>query len=304
MEETAQPFFECTTFCVTVFLHVGGFHPNASKPRCHDKGYSQRQQHAHACIDWNWAHVRPHQTRHKRHGQQSGNHSESGQDGGRAHFVHSARNDLGQCFVWEQGLVAVDVLHHHDSVVHQDADGENQRKQGHAVERETPCPRGKQRDRQGQDHSRAHDGGFTTTQSDEHQGHHRGGGKQQFLNQLLGFVIRGFAIVARGGDFNVLWNLALLECGHLRQHSISHLNGVFAGLLGNSDGHCGAFVRLSTCHAMPHCGVGLCATIAHLGNVMHMQRRTCTHAHHQTGHIFGTAQERARLNGDGLLAYQ
>ena len=204
----------------------------------------------------------------------------------------------------EQTLVTVDVLHHHDGVVHQDANRENQRKQRHAVEREAPSPRGKQSDRQGQDHSSTHNGSFATTQGNEHQGHHRGCGEQQLLNQLLGFVVRGFAIVARGGDFHVLWNLALLECGHLRQHSISHLNGVFAGLLGDGDGHCGAFARLGSGHTVPHGGVGLSAAITHLGNVMHVQRCTRTHAHHQAGHILGAAQEGARFDGDGLLADQ
>ena len=35
-------------------------------------------------------------------------------------------------------LVAVDVLHHHDGIVHQDADGEDQREQRDAVQCEAP----------------------------------------------------------------------------------------------------------------------------------------------------------------------
>ena len=52
---------------------------------------------------------------------------------------------------------AVDVLHHHDGVVHQDADGEDQREQRHAVQREAPGPGGEQRRREREQHRDADD---------------------------------------------------------------------------------------------------------------------------------------------------
>ncbi len=72
-----------------------------------------------------------------------------------------------------QRLVAVDVLDHHDGVVHQDADGEDQREQRHAVEREAPGPGGEQRHGQGQDHGGADDRRLAPAERDEHQRHHR-----------------------------------------------------------------------------------------------------------------------------------
>ncbi len=91
----------------------------------------------------------------------------------------AAGNDLRQRLAGIQLLVAVDVLDHHDGVVDQDADGENQRKQRHPVERETPRPGRKQRCRQREHHGNADDGRLAPPQRDEHQRHHRRGGKQQ-----------------------------------------------------------------------------------------------------------------------------
>jgi hypothetical protein len=42
-------------------------------------------------------------------------------------------------------LMAMDVLDHHDRIVDQDADREDQREERHAIEREPPGPRGEQR---------------------------------------------------------------------------------------------------------------------------------------------------------------
>jgi hypothetical protein len=53
--------------------------------------------------------------------------------------------------------MAVNVLHHHDRVVHQNTDGENQREQRHPVEGETPGPGSEQGNGQGQNHRRADD---------------------------------------------------------------------------------------------------------------------------------------------------
>ena len=117
-----------------------GLHPHARQPGRDDKGNGQRQQHAQARIDRDRAHVRAHQAAHKRHGQQRRDHSEGGQDGGAAHFIHRTGDDFTQGFPGEKLLVAVDVFHHHDGIVHQNADGKNQRKQRHAVEREAPGP--------------------------------------------------------------------------------------------------------------------------------------------------------------------
>ncbi|CSB90455.1 Uncharacterised protein [Vibrio cholerae] len=36
----------------------------------------------------------------------------------------------------------VNIFYHHNRIIDQDTDGENQREQRHTIERKTPCPRG------------------------------------------------------------------------------------------------------------------------------------------------------------------
>ena len=81
-------------------------------------------------------HVRPHQPAHEGHGQDGGDHGECRQDGGIAHLVHCFDRHFGRATaaVFRQAEMPHDVLHHHDGVVHQDADGEDQRKQRDPVE--------------------------------------------------------------------------------------------------------------------------------------------------------------------------
>ena len=71
----------------------------------------------------------------------------------------------------------VDVFHHHNGVVHQNADGKYQREKRHAVQREAPRPRGEQRHRQRQNHGGANNGRLTATQCQKHQRHDRSSGK-------------------------------------------------------------------------------------------------------------------------------
>ena len=86
-----------------------GLHPDAGQPRRDHKGNGQRQQHAHAGVDGDGAHVRAHQAGYKGHGQQRGNDGERGQDGGAAYFINRTGDELRQAFVRKQLLVAVDV---------------------------------------------------------------------------------------------------------------------------------------------------------------------------------------------------
>ena len=56
--------------------------------------------------------------------------------------------------------MAVNVFHHHNGIVDQNADGENQGKQAHPIQGEAPCPAGKQSGGQGQNDCAAHNDGF------------------------------------------------------------------------------------------------------------------------------------------------
>ena len=96
-------------------------HPLQGQPRRDGEGNQQRQGHAQAGIDRNGAHVGAHEARHKGHGQQGCNDGERGQNGGATHFINSGGNDVLQRFFRVQLLMAVNVFHHHNGIVHQNA---------------------------------------------------------------------------------------------------------------------------------------------------------------------------------------
>ena len=126
-----------------VHVGIGGnvfLHPQARQPGRDHEGNRQRQQHAHAGVDRDRAHVGTHQTRDKGHGQQRSDDGKSSEDGRAADFIDRARDDLGQGFARMVLLMPVDVLHHHDGVIDQNADRENQRKERNPVQREAPSP--------------------------------------------------------------------------------------------------------------------------------------------------------------------
>ena len=80
----------------------------------------------------------PDQPADEGHGQDRGDHGQGGEDGRVADFVHGFDGHLARLRPWlcRHAPVAHDVLHDHDRVVHQDADGEDQREQRDAVQRE------------------------------------------------------------------------------------------------------------------------------------------------------------------------
>jgi len=107
--------------------------PQPRQPGRHDKGDRQRQEHAHAGVDWNRAHVRPHQPRHKSHGQERGDHGQRGQDRWAADFVDRAGNQFSEGLFGMKGLVAMNVFDHDDGIVDQNPDRENQCKERDAI---------------------------------------------------------------------------------------------------------------------------------------------------------------------------
>jgi len=195
------------------------------------EGHRQGNGHAHGRIDGNGAHVRPHQATDEGHGQQGRDHREGGQDGGAAHLVHGRGNQLQEGLFRMQAHVPVNVLHHHDGVVHQDADGEDQGEQGNPVQGEAPGPGGKQGGGQGEGHSYAHDQGLAPPQGEEHQQHHESGRKNQLTDQLLGFLRGGFPVIAGHRDLDAFGNHRATQLVHPLEHHIGHVAALTPGCL-------------------------------------------------------------------------
>ena len=108
-------------------------------PRRDDEGDQQRPEHRRARTDRDRPHVGPHQAADEGHRQHRGDHREGGEDGGIADFTDGLDRDGGPvaALVLRQVEMPDDVFHHHDGVIHQDADAEDQREERDAVEGET-----------------------------------------------------------------------------------------------------------------------------------------------------------------------
>ena len=161
------------------------------------KATSSENTHRRAGPDRNRPHVGPHQPAHESHRQDRRDHRQRGQNGGIAHFVHGLDGHVEwrPFAVGRHAPVAHDVLHHHDGVVHQDADGKNQREQRDAVQR--VAVKIENRQRQGQSHRNGdeHDQRLAKTQRDGDQDAHRDHRDQHVEQQFVGLFRGGFAIV-------------------------------------------------------------------------------------------------------------
>ena len=231
----AKPFglsvSELGGISVAMFLH----HLEC-QPGRHGEGNEQRNRHAQAGIDRDRAHVRAHQTAHKGHRQQRGNDSERGQNGRAAHFINCGGNDLWQAALGKEFLMAVNVFHHHNGIVHQNTNRENQGKQGHPVQRKTPGPGGKQGGGQRQNDGGAHNHRLTPTQRKSHQQNHRTCGEPQFLDQLVGFFCGGFTIVTGDGGLDIGWNDSIVQFLDACPDRARHIDRIGARFFGDRQG--------------------------------------------------------------------
>ena len=173
----------------------------AAHPGREDQCHGERNQHAHARVDRDRAHIRSHQPGDEGHRQQGGDHGERRQDGGSTHLIDRDRNDVGEGSLAGPQM-PMDVLYDHDGVIDQDADREDQREQGDSIDREPPGPGREQGCRQGDDHGRAHDHCFALAHREEYEEDDGGGREQELFDQLGGLVIGGYAVVAGHRHFD------------------------------------------------------------------------------------------------------
>ncbi len=201
-----------------------------------DKSHHQRDQHTGRGVDRNRAHIRAHQAGHKRHRHQRGDDGEGRQNGRATDFINGYRNHFQQ-FLAAHMQVTVDVFHHHDGVVDQNTNGENQREQRYTVEGKAPHPAGKQGDRQGNKNCTADDHRLAPAHGCQYQHHHGGSSKQQFGDQFVRFIFGGNAVIA--GDFgaDISRNQAVMQIIEALLNRLSDINGVHARLLGNGQGN-------------------------------------------------------------------
>ena len=187
-------------------------------------------------------HVGPHQPGDERHRQDGGDDGEGGEDGRIADLVHALdRRDVGRAVAHLE--VAVDVLDHHDGVVHQDADGEDQREEGDPVERVAQRVVDEERERQRDRDRDQHHQRLAPAEEDPDEHRDRERRDEQVEHQLVGLLARGLAVVAGDVHLHVGGEEPAPCLLHARQRGVRDVGGVDARPLGHGDGD-GLFAAL------------------------------------------------------------
>ncbi len=261
-----------------------------ARPRRHHERNEQREQHADARVDRDRAHVRAHQARDERHRQQRRDHRERREDRRPADLVDGRRDRLEQRLFAHRHM-PVDVLDHDDGIVDEDADREDQGEQRHAVDREAPRPRRKQRQRECDDHGTAHNNRLAPAQGEENQDDHGNCCEGELLDQLLCFVVGRLAVVAGYRVLDSVGNHDVAQCLHSFDHLLRHTRGVGARFLGDRNRHRRTVAETDKL-------LGLIGARPDLGDILEINGFAVDDADNDFGDVAGARKKRARGNGD------
>ena len=280
------------------------------RPRRDHEGHDQRKQHGGRRAHRDRPHVWTHQSADEGHGQNGGDDGEGRQNRGIADFVHRFDGDFGEwapAARW-QAEMAHDVFHHHDGVVHQNADGKDQREQRHPVQRVAEEVEDEQRERQGHRNRDQHHAGFAPAQRQRDQQRDRKRRDEQVLQQFVGLVLRGLAIVAGDGDVQVGRQQISAQLFDFLLGLFGDDGRVRALALGQRDGH----RRILAAHGVIRRsgGVGVQNVILRLRRPIHDFRRHIAQVHrlaliyadHDLLQIVGLAQKTSGLDLELLIA--
>ena len=138
---------------------------------------------------------------------------------------------------WRQAEMSYDVLHHDNRVVDQDADGEDQREQRDAVQGVAEEVEDEQGERQRYRNGDQHHARFAPAERERDQQRDRKRRQQQVLQQFVGLVLGGLAVVARDGDIQVLRQQVAAQLLDFLQRLFADDGRVRAFALGQRDGH-------------------------------------------------------------------
>ena len=271
------------------------------EPGREDEGREQRKQHRHRPKGRNGLHVRPHHARDESHRQQGGDDGKGGENGWVAHLAHGIDRGFGVDLPFFQPA-AIDVFDHHDGIIHQNANREDQREQAHPVD---GIPQDIGREHGDQNHHRDHDQHHDRRpepQQGPDQNGHDGGCDEQLEDQFIDLVVGGRAIVAGDRNLYVVRNQTALQIVHLFQNRVGHCHAVAAGFLGDGDGHRRRAVGCPRVFGEGGTGVihdhvmRIGRGFPHLGDVAHVDGGAVAYPHHQPLHIDGIAQERTGVD--------
>ena len=269
-----------------------------------DEGGKEGDKHGRRAQGRDRLHVGAHHAGDEAHGQQGGNDGEGGEDGGVAHLRHGLDGDIVTGVALLQPA-AVDIFYHHDGIIHQDTDGEDEGEEADPVDGVVPDPShedGHEQDDGNDQHD--HDSRAQGAEGPPHQEEDPAGGDEEFEDELADLVVRRGAVIAGDTDFDVVGDALALEFLHPGEDGIGHAHAVGQFLLGDGDGHRRHAIGLDALGGGRTRVVGdqMPRVLRTLGDPRHVpdiDGLTLMSAHHQAADIVHALQE--GTGGDGEM---
>ena len=181
-----------------------------------------------------------------------------------------------------------DVFHHDDRIIHQDANAEDQREEGDAVQREAIEVKNEQGQRERGRNGHGHDAALPPAESQPDEDGHAEHGDAHVQQQLVRFLCGSLAVVARDAHGDIGWNDRAFEQVHLADHFVCHGDRIRTGTFGDAERDGRFFVRLGAMEDVLH---GLLTTIMDFGHLAQIHGPAPEHAHDHIAHLMRGFQE-------------
>ena len=199
-----------------------------------------------------------------------------------------------------------DVFHHHDRVIDQDADAEDQREERDPIQRESVQVKDQQRQGQGCRNGHGHDPGLTPPQGqpdEQRDADHRDTHVEQ---ELVGFLGGRLTVVAGDRDRHIRRYYGALQRLDLLQDIFGHRNRIGPRTLADGQRDGGFFAARARrvgggSPAMEHVVGGLLRAIQHLSHLTQINRSSPQRAHYHIAHLLGGPEECAGLDDHRLI---
>jgi hypothetical protein len=188
------------------------------------------------------------------------------------------------------GHLAVGVLGHHDGAVDQHADGEDQAKQHHHIDRE---PQRRQHQDGGEErtrHRQPDQPGAAQAQGGDHHDHHQQHGADDVVLQVAQHVPDVVGAVLRVGHLDPSRPLGARRLDH-GPHPLDGLDDVLAGSLRHLQ-------RDRRPAVQPREALRVLEGAPHLGHVAHPHRRVATHLDRHVEDVGGAIEHAGHLDGE------
>ena len=178
------------------------------------------------------AHVGTHHAGHEEHGQQRRDNRKRCHDGRVADFGHRIDCGIDARAAILHGPVAGDILDHHDGVIDENADREDECEQADAVQRIAHDARGEEGEQDGGGNDHRHHQRLAPADGHRDEDDDGDGGKAKVEQEFVGFFVGGLAIVPRDGDGEVLRDQRAFELFQPLGDALGDDHGIGAGALG------------------------------------------------------------------------